>query len=351
LSLGWFGRGLMLALYAGIRGYQAFDAVFGTIARLVRPAGSRGLRQLLATHLDVDEPDAGVGPILTRHDAAGLFHQLERIAAAMGTDFPDEVRLAYLPACGVVDVRIAGDKEPRQVLIVGLPCLQIWTSEELGAVLTHELAHLKQGDAAYCRKVLQFSTALGQALEQLDRRRRYYPQNLLARAVHAVLAGLSASVSRAMEFRADRWSANLWGPRPLTSALEKLAVVQPVFQQMLGRFDPRTRGGQNVFDFFEVTWKALRSEQYSDLRRRLVLRAAGGWFDPHPALADRIRRIARMGTRTSKWGNSPSAQTKSASPAIRLLRNPRALKAVLHNHLYIAQRRPNSVFQRFRYAE
>lgn len=73
---------------------------------------------------------------------------------------PGQVRLAYLPCCGVV----AWGRS--QALLVGLPLLRVLSQSELRAVLAHELAHLARGDATSAARSARFVEGLRLAIEQ-----------------------------------------------------------------------------------------------------------------------------------------------------------------------------------------
>src|SRR5262249_38963688 len=80
---------------------------------------------------DIRDPDADFGPVLVRLDAPTLFQEVAAIARRLGVKPPDQIRLAYLPCCGVVAWR------KTRILLLGLPLLQVLTHAELRAVLAH----------------------------------------------------------------------------------------------------------------------------------------------------------------------------------------------------------------------
>src|SRR5262249_26552849 len=122
-------------------------------------------------HFRASDPDVSVGPVLSELDAPGIFVIVAEVARKVGSPEPDEVRLTYLPCCGVLEQRRwCGLRSRRRVLVVGLPLLYVLSVEELRAVVAHELAHLSRGDAALAFVVSQFLDSLEQAIDAGSRR-------------------------------------------------------------------------------------------------------------------------------------------------------------------------------------
>ena len=87
------------------------------------------------------DPDSDLGPVLARVDAPQLFSTIDAVGRRLGVKPPGQVRLTYLPCCGVV--AWGGSR----ALIIGLPLFRVLTQGELRAIVAHELAHLARGDA------------------------------------------------------------------------------------------------------------------------------------------------------------------------------------------------------------
>lgn len=266
------------------------------------------------------EPDAEHGPILDASDAPLLFKLLAHLDQKMGGVRPSEVRVGILPACGVLDLSSNGKRKPdRQILIIGLPCFQIWTVDELSAVIAHEMAHLKLLDAVFTREVVHMCARLRE-----DNGRRW------GRHFGRWVGRMAAGVCRRMEFRADHWSALCFRPETLSCALEKLLVVEPVFRLVLTNYD-EPAVNDTVFDHFERAWKGIGEEKYVELRRKLIAKASVDPLDPHPSLVDRLNRLAK---------SRREAPPPTSATAVRLLKDPDQLKKMLSNRLFGAK--PNA---------
>src|SRR5262245_45235999 len=118
-------RFVMGMLRRGVRCYQVLDSI---LARLQsKPKHQRGDSRAPATFslgtTVSSEPGVHHGPILCVSDAPRLFAVLHKTARIIETDVPSEIRVCYLPACGVIELD-QDNKRPRRVLLLGMPCLQ-----------------------------------------------------------------------------------------------------------------------------------------------------------------------------------------------------------------------------------
>ena len=95
-----------------------------------------------------------------------LFSTIEKVGRRLGVKPPSQVRLTYLPCCGVV----AWGRS--RALLIGLPLFRVLTQGELRAIVGHELAHLARGDATAAARSARFVEALEQSVERNGRRVR-----------------------------------------------------------------------------------------------------------------------------------------------------------------------------------
>ncbi|HEU5116153.1 MAG TPA: M48 family metallopeptidase, partial [Isosphaeraceae bacterium] len=191
-----------------------------------QPMGWSGMVQALGgvwVATGSSDPDADLGPMLAKVEAPSLFDDLGEVARRVGARKPAQVRLTYLPCCGVV----ASGRT--NALLIGLPLLQVLTRGEVRAVLAHELAHLARGDASSTARSTRFVEGLGQALDTALPA-PLSPLRLWARVCRSVSDRLIAPIARSQEVRADRISAQLAGGSSAASALVKVALLQPLFR-------------------------------------------------------------------------------------------------------------------------
>jgi Zn-dependent protease with chaperone function len=281
--------------------------------------------------VQTQDPDSDLGPVLARVDAPLLFSAIDIVARRLAVRPPGQVRLTYLPCCGVVAWRRS------QALIIGLPLLRVLTQAELRAVLAHELAHLARGDATRAARSARFVEGLELAVEQAGGQ-PYGPLGAWARFCLREASWLIAPVARSQETRADRMAAIIAGGGTAASALVKVAVVQPLFREVLAHYDPNHPEFTNLYAFFRAFWYRLSAESLSTMRLR-VLTSHHGTHDPaHPPLPDRLALLQSY--------SDPVCSNGDASPATTLLGDLDIFEQMLHNRLFQIPTVEPTVFHR-----
>lgn len=280
---------------------------------------------------EIRDPDADLGPVLVRLDAPTLFQEVAGVARRLNVRPPDQIRLAYLPCCGVVAWRRT------RILLLGLPLLQVLTQAELRAVLAHEMAHLARGDVTLSAGASRFVQGLGQAISRNEGRLRG-PLGAWARLSWRLARWLEAPVARGQEARADRNAAAVAGGDAAASALVKVAMVQPLFREVLDRHDPGREDLPNVYAFFRAFWRRLPNEVRESMRLGLLVNGTPPSDSPHPALPDRLAVFQSFPSPPEPPGDRHSAST--------LIGDLEAFEQLLHNRLFGSLPLEPSVFHR-----
>ena len=273
-SLGMFAVGGFLPLMGGwlrddVRSIVDVVASLGGLR--VRPSSNN--------------PDADLGPVLGWADAPVLFRLVSEVAREVGARPPDQIRLAYLPCCGVA----AGGRS--RALLIGLPLLHVLTLGELRAILAHEMAHLARGDATRAADDARFVEGLGHALEATNGH-PWNPLRLWAQSCYHIASTLGAPIARGQEVRADRIAACLAGGETAASALIKVAMIQPLFREVLAVYDAEAPpSGLNLYAFFRTFWGRLSDSLLMGLRLDLMTRPPTTPDPTHPPLPDRLAAV------------------------------------------------------------
>ena len=142
-------------------------------------------------------PEPSTGIPLTREMHPELWHQIDDVAATIGTPPPGRVVITAGPDATVAQV--GRGTEAIAELEIGLPLLVRYSIAELRAVLGHELGHIAGGDTAALARVAApapFSTTISRQANPLIG--WYFAAYRLAFGL------LDAAAQRAQEERADR---------------------------------------------------------------------------------------------------------------------------------------------------
>src|SRR4029079_7424421 len=124
----------------------------------------------------------------------------------------------------------------------------------------------------------RFVEALVRALDRAGDR----PRGLLghwARTCGRWSAPLIAASARGQELRADRSAAAIAGGSAAASALVKVALVQPLFREVLDHYDPNDPDAPNLYAFFRTFWFRLPADVHTAMRLQ-VLTSSNGADDP-----------------------------------------------------------------------
>ena len=265
------------------------------------------------------DPDADFGPKLKRSDAPPLFDLIGALARDLDIRPPEEVRLSFLPCCGVV----AWGKS--RAVLIGLPLLAVLDIAELKAILAHEFAHLARGDATWSARLVRSVEILNYGLDTPDPRVRG-PLRWWAALFRPWANALLAPIAAGQEVRADRTSAVIAGGRTAASALVKVALVQPLFRELLAIFDQSRDASENLYATFRRFWERLPEPLVEAMRLKLIVSAEVVAQAPHPPVGDRVARLLAYPDRITGPGDD--------LPAGSLLGDAEWLEQMLHDKLY-----------------
>lgn len=268
---------------------------------------------------ETGDPDADIGPMLARVDAPLLFSAVDDVARKLGVKPPGQIRLTYLPCCGVVAW------ERSRALILGLPLLRVLTLPELRAILAHELAHLARGDATRAANLARFVDGLGRAIERSGDHVRG-PLGWWAKVCYGLAVRLLAPIARGQEARADRSAAAIAGGTAAAAALVKVAVVQPLFREILDHYDPTVPDAPNLYAFFRAFWYRLSPDFHSAMRLKVLTNGVGHDDPAHPPLPYRLSLLQSY--------PDPAGLNGDTTPATTFLGDLESLEQMLHNRLF-----------------
>ncbi len=184
----------------------------------------------------------------------------------------------------------------------------------------------------------EWVAALGRSLDRAPAS-RLNPLRAWATGCRRLGDRLVAPIARGQEVRADRASAALAGGDAAASALVKVALVQPLFRQVLDRYDPERDDLPNLYAFFRDFWARLPAPLTTAMRHGLLADRRAPVDPAHPPLLDRLAVVQAYPPRAG-----PGAV---ATPASALFADLDAIERGLHDHLFATTRRVEpTVFHR-----
>lgn len=277
------GAGVLFALggFVGVLGAWLRDDLPLTLGSAVEVLGGAW------PAIEAADADTSLGPLVTRLDAPLLLDEIADVARRAGSSMPRRVRMTHLPCCGVV---ACGRRE--RALVIGLPLLSVLSRGELRAVLAHELSHWARGDASRTERANQFIQRLQASVQRLEQRpstlARFSPLHWWSRWNLDVAERMRAPIAHGQELRADAVAASIAGGDTTANALVKVALVQPIFREVLRHFEMHPEIGATLFGFFREFWDRLPVEALTSMRHDLFRHRAPDFDPAHPKLLDRL---------------------------------------------------------------
>lgn len=238
------------------------------------------------------------GHEIHREDAPVLFAALDRMRQQMrGPRFhhvllTDEMNAAVVqrPAFGLIGW-------PRNYLLLGLPLLESLSEAEALAVVAHEYGHLAGSHGRFAAFIyrLRLSWATIQAIAA---QWQGWIGRLLQWPVRWYVPYFNAYtfvLARTNEYQADQASADLVGADTAASALKRVNIEGPRYQQFLGdTFARMTHDAQPPRDLAAQWSLAAATEVPAPRMQRWLSQAMhrrAHAMDTHPPLAERLRAL------------------------------------------------------------
>ncbi|GAA1999184.1 M48 family metallopeptidase [Catenulispora subtropica] len=288
--------------------------VIVTLARGVFMIGAR-------SHRDNDG-EADGAYLVVEADQPELWAAVRRIAAAVGTRAPDEIRLIPEGNAGVAEkTRMLGLIPGRRLMMIGTPLVAGLSEAELDAVLAHELGHYANRDTRLAGITYRGRTAIGHTLGQIAG--SHGIDSFLARIFRSyakLYLRVSQEVCRRQEYAADAASVRVAGAAATVSALRRIAPLSTAWQFFQSRyvysgvgqgFLPADVMGGFVSFLAEPSRQAEMREVAEETRP-----AKASPYDSHPPLAERVAAIM------NKTSDMPAEGAIPGRPARALLADP-----------------------------
>jgi len=244
--------------------------------------------------------------LIREAQAPQLWALVRDLAERVGTAAPAELRLTGdVNAIVTDDSWLLGLGHGRRRLYLGAPLLVGLRSDELAAVVAHELGHYARRHARFTEPVHRGATALDAARQRIEeamqanRLIRMYagPVYLTVTLYGRLFTLLTRPIRQRQELEADRVAARLVGPAALASALSGVPAVAAAWARFQRDFAEPVRRTTGLVpdDPFHAFGCLLADPDIQPLLAKLREQASRQSIAPdsfHPSTADRLARLA-----------------------------------------------------------
>ena len=241
-----------------------------------------------------------LGEFVQESDAPGLFRLVREVAADVGTEPPAHVVLGLDPTFFVTEVDVQtprGERSAGRTLFASLPLLRLLSTDEVRAVLGHELAHFQGEDTVYSRRFYPIYRAVSEQLQLLVTSAgsgagalALLPATTITAFFLGAFATAESGLSREREMAADEVGARLAGADQMGRALVKVHAYADRWPVVLGRlqqgvWDP------SVANLSLALERSGREMSPQELSRGVQYGTMAHPTDSHPELGERLTHL------------------------------------------------------------
>ncbi|MBL8694743.1 MAG: M48 family metallopeptidase [Planctomycetes bacterium] len=234
------------------------------------------------------------GPKLKIEDHPRLEAEIKKVAEAAGQPMPEDVYLLDAVNAFVSERGGRLGFGGRRVLGIGLPLLQLCTIEQFRAVLAHEFGHFVGSDTLLGTFLYRTRTAIGRTVYSLGKSGS--PVKWIFIGYGKLFLRITHAVSRAQEFSADAFSAQVTSPRIAAEALRKVIPYDAVYMRywtqevvpvlQAGRIPP-------IHEGLEIFCKSMDGLEILEHAESGATTAKADPYDTHPPLRERVEALGQ----------------------------------------------------------
>jgi Zn-dependent protease with chaperone function len=240
-----------------------------------------------------------------------LWAILKETAARCGVEMPKRIYWMAKPNAEVVQTGGWLGLGAKPALGIGLPLLRVLNVDEFQAAVAHEFHHLRRGDA-FLSAAIHSARRLSADYQETPGSPwlGFLTLSTFARLYASVLHKLSNPVIRNWEFEADHFAALKTSPALVARALVKIELAQRRFAAFEKQWARPTLDRGLAPPLMTRFWEYYRlcAKESRNHRRLLIAREMGRRSETHPALRDRLLRLAEYGP-LDEGSNAPAAYT------------------------------------------
>ncbi|WP_342043770.1 M48 family metallopeptidase [Bacillus sp. OTU2372] len=289
---------IILAICVAVIGYSIYAIILEgfhyALIKILLLAGVLVLYLLRSLIFKMNPPS---GRIVCRDEAAGLFEILDELKTKLKAPAIDTVILTEDMNAGIVQLPKFGFFGPnRNYLLLGVPLLLTLSSEQMKAVLGHEVAHLTTGDGKLDAWIYRLRQTWGTFMGTLEERQQF--GTFLFRKFfywyYPIFDAHAFVLSRMEEYRADRAAAEVASAKDHADALLQLEIADPYlnnayFDELIKTHEDKDEMPRPYGDFRSKINMIPDETKKSYLDDALERKTNA--VDTHPSLSDRLAAV------------------------------------------------------------
>lgn len=231
-----------------------------------------------------------------------LWEFVSDLANKIDAPTPDNIAIGLEPTfyATSANVRVlSSDKNlSGETLYISLPLMRLFSIEEFGAVIGHELGHFKGSDVQYTLKFAPLYRALSTAVNSAASEGRIMAIPALS-VLSFLLDRFSKSereISRQREFEADKVGADATSQNDLCAALIKVTAFSNMWSDLSFEVIENLEYGRPVKNMSKLYASKVAFDTDSDAAEKVVQEnldyKVSHPTDTHPTLSERLRNLS-----------------------------------------------------------
>lgn len=235
-----------------------------------------------------------------------LFSLIKEISDTLGARYPEHVVVGLEPNFYVTsaDVNVMGDNTELsgETLYISLPLARILSTEELKAIIGHELGHFRGDDTYYSLKFSPVYSGLSHAIATLGHDNPEESGSIVTLPAYTVLSYMIdvfhknvSTISREREFAADLAASEVAESKALASSLLKIGLYANAWFELEQRVVERIQAGKatrNLSKLFSGTVKYdVNAESIPEAVKNIAQETITHPTDSHPTTSSRIEAL------------------------------------------------------------
>ena len=300
-------QGLILAYLSYVVPSEIAGFYYPIISLLIGGGAAFGFFQVVSSLLTFfKKPEQIEKAILTnRENYPKLWSHVEAIANKIEARKPDNIIIGLQPTfyATSAEVKLVFEEEKikGQTLFLSLPLMKLFNSEELDAVVGHELGHFKAKDTNYSTKFAPVYANLGKSIDNLSNTisgasaLAKIPAIYVLSAMYETFATNIAAISREREFEADKVGCEASTKEGLVYSLAKVVTYSRLWNDTLLDNIKRLNNGRvtpNLSEVFrESSLYNIGKKDIDDIIDEVLPSIVQHPTDSHPPMAERYKNI------------------------------------------------------------